>query len=93
MEFCFGIDEKVLLKKVASLAEILETITINYQTHLLAYYTIELSTAFHAYYTQYKIIDFDNKRLTQSRLQLIIIVKNTLTLCFDLLGIAKPDIM
>ena len=42
--------EALLLKKIASLKTLLESIAANYQTHLLTYYVIELAQLFHSYY-------------------------------------------
>ncbi len=85
--------DQLLLKKIASLKEHLESIQQSYQTHQLAYYTIELAQAFHAYYTHNKVIDTDQVAQSRARLILIELVEHTLKTCFDLLGISAPEKM
>lgn len=88
-----GEAERLLLKKIASLKEHLESIAHTYQTHQLAYYTIELAQAFHTYYSHHKVIDPENVPQSRGRLVLIQLVENTLKTCFDLLGISAPERM
>lgn len=88
-----GPEERLLLRKIASLKEHLESIQNSYQTHQLAYYTIELAQAFHHYYSHHKVIDPENVAQSRARLVLIEIVEKTLKTCFDLLGISAPEKM
>lgn len=88
-----GPAEQQLLKKISSLKELLESIQHSYQTHQLAYYTIELAQAFHAYYSHHKVIDTENIAQSRARLILIELVEHTLKVCFDLLGISAPEKM
>ena len=85
--------KKSLIKKIISLKYTLETITKNYQTHILTYYTLELAHAFHSYYSKHKVIDMENMSESRSRLLLIMTIKNTLELCLNLLGISAPESM
>ncbi len=71
----------------------LETIEYNHQTHLLAYYTYELAQCFNRYYGKNKVINLQDVPLSRARLALTQIVRNTLSLCLDLLGISKPERM
>ncbi len=88
-----GEPERLLLKKMASLKELLHTIERNFQTHLLAYYTIELAQTFHSYYSHNKVIDTQNVPTSRARLALVELVGSTLKTTFDLLGISAPDKM
>lgn len=85
--------DHVLLKKIVSLNEILHAIEQTHQTHLLAYYTYELAQYFNRYYNKNRVIDAKNISLSRARLGLTIIIKNTLGLCLDLLGLSKPERM
>ncbi len=85
-----GAAESFLLKKIVSLKELLMSISCNYQTHLLAYYTIELANAFHKYYAQARVLDSENITKTRARLALLQILQQQFARCFDLLGISKP---
>ncbi len=86
-------EEAGLLKKIASLKSLLSHITINYQTHLLTYYLIDLATTFHRYYAKHRVIDLEKIEQSRSRLLLIKVLNQTFTTCLDLLGISKPEKM
>lgn len=86
-------DEYVLIKKIIALKNVLNDIAINYQTHLLTYYVIELAQLFHAYYGKNKIIDPIDIARSKARLLLVTIIRETLGLCLDLLGLDKPQSM
>jgi len=85
--------EAVILKKIASLKSILETINTTYQTHLLAYYCLELAHSFHHYYAHNKVIIKEDIELTKSRLLVITLIRQTFKLVMDLLGISAPRSM
>lgn len=85
--------DRYLLKKIISLKNLLENIACNYQTHLLAYYAIELATAFHAYYSKNRVIELTNIPQSRSRLEMIKLLRETLEICLDLLGLSKPEKM
>lgn len=88
-----GEAEQLLLKKIASLKTLLETTAKNYQTHLIAYYVIELAQTFHSYYSHHKVIDAERIEQSRGRLFTILLVQRTLKTCFDLLGITAPERM
>ncbi|MBY0353772.1 arginine--tRNA ligase [Candidatus Babeliales bacterium] len=88
-----GPAENELLKKIVSLQDILKTIEQSYQTHLLAYYSWELANKFHNFYTNNRIIDTDNPEVTNMRLFLAVLVRNTLHTCLTLLGVSRPEKM
>lgn len=88
-----GQDEKILLKKIGSLRELINNISGNYQTHLLTYYVLELSQLFHRYYNSNKVINPDDINTSRGRLLIIILVRSTLKLCFELMGISAPEKM
>ncbi|MGC2310736.1 MAG: arginine--tRNA ligase [Candidatus Babeliaceae bacterium] len=86
-------NEKLLLKKIVSLKELLKNISHNYQTHLLTYYVIELAHQFHRYYTESRVIDPAFVEQSRGRLVMITLLRNTFALCFNLLGISCPEKM
>jgi len=92
-QITLGLPEITLLKKICSLPELLKSISNSYATHQLSYYTLELAKSFHHYYATNKIIDESNLETSQSRLLMTKIVKQTLALCLDLLGLSKPEKM
>ncbi|KKP25041.1 MAG: Arginine-tRNA ligase [candidate division TM6 bacterium GW2011_GWF2_30_66] len=85
--------EHLLLKKIIQLKDILQNISQNLQTHVLAYYTVELATTFHSYYSKNRVIDLENIAQSRGRLLLIMELRNTLGLCLDILGLSKPEKM
>lgn len=93
LEHNFDDDEINLIKQVSGLRDALFAIERTFQAHLLASHTIFLAKAFHSYYNSNKIVDDQDLTLTRSRLLVADIVKNTLGLCLDLLGLSKPDKM
>ncbi len=88
-----GDAEQLLLKKITSLKHLLDSMARNYQTHLLAYYVIELAQTFHNYYSHHKVIDPEQPEQSRGRLLLVLLVQSTLKTCFDLLGISAPEKM
>lgn len=85
--------EIIIIKKICSLHSLLRSISKNYQTHLLSYYTLELAQVFHNYYAKYKIIDSENLKTTKNRLFIVTLLQQTISTCLDLLGISKPERM
>lgn len=88
-----GLEESLLIKKIASLKELLETISLNNQTHLLTYYVLELSTLFHRYYAQNRVIELEHSEKSRARVYIIALLNNTFKLCLKLLGISCPEKM
>ncbi|GMU19735.1 MAG: arginine--tRNA ligase [Candidatus Babeliales bacterium] len=85
-----GSAESLLIKKIAALKHLLETIAATEHTHLLTYYTIELADLLHRYYAQNRVIDTAHIQQSRARLFLIQLVRETFATTFDLLGISKP---
>ncbi len=86
-------EEFFLIKKIVSLKNMLENISHNHQTHLLAYYLIELATIFHRYYYNHRIIDPQNIEKSKARLLTISLLKDTFQTGLKLLGISQPERM
>jgi len=85
--------ELKLIKQLIRFPEIIEDTAKDYQLQRLPHYATELATYFHKFYTECRVIDEENKDLTQARLALVeatrIVLKNTL----NLMGIQAPDKM
>lgn len=88
----FDEHDPALIKKCISLQSLLEAIGKSHQTHLLAYYSYELAQTFHNYYAHQRIISEDLEK-TKNKLVLVIMLRKTLGLCLDLLGLSKPESM
>ncbi|MEX2437995.1 MAG: arginine--tRNA ligase [Candidatus Babeliales bacterium] len=88
-----GPAEAFLIKKIIALKHLLNVIAATHQTHLLAYYAIELAQAFHAYYAKNRILDELYIDQSRGRLATIQMILNTFDLVLDLLGLTKPNRM
>ena len=73
--------------------QVLAGIENTFATHQMATYALELAQTFHSFYTNNKIIDPASQELSQRRLALVRIVKNTLGIVHDLLGLHKRERM
>jgi len=85
--------EHIILKKIVALHSLLRYIAQTYQTHMLAYYILELSHIFHSYYAAHRVIDPDNIPLTRARLVVVEQLRETIKLCLTLLGLDTPQSM
>ncbi|MFZ5954388.1 MAG: arginine--tRNA ligase [Candidatus Dependentiae bacterium] len=88
-----GADEALLIKKMASLKQVLANITTHYQTHTLTYYLLELADIFHRYYAHHRIIGADNEKQTRARLALVMMVNQCFGTVLELLEISRPEKM
>lgn len=88
-----GEAERLLIKKIVSLRELLATIAHNHQTHLLAQYAIDLATTFHRYYALHRVIDPMQINATRARLLMVKTLGDTFALVFQLLRISQPRSM
>ncbi len=82
-----------VIKKLISLQDLLATVARSYQTHLLSYYVSELAQTFHNYYAHNRIVVSQNLEISKSRLFLVVLVRQVLGICLDLLGVSKPEKM
>ncbi|MYL57322.1 arginine--tRNA ligase, partial [Virgibacillus halodenitrificans] len=56
-------------------------------------YVYDLATLLHSFYNAEKVLDADNKELTQSRIALMKAVRITLQNALDLIGVSAPEKM
>jgi len=88
-----GKEEAFLIKKIVFLEQLLMDISVNHQTHLLTYYVLELAQLFHRYYSHVRVIDVENREKSRGRLLMIGLLRNTIALVLDILGISHPEKM
>ena len=88
-----GTAEAALIKKIASLKDLLESIANSYHTHQLSYYALELADLFHSYYAKNRVIELENVPLSRARLLMIELIRSTFAITLDLLEISKPERM
>jgi arginyl-tRNA synthetase len=88
-------EEKVMLKKVSQLPDMVAVAAERLEPHLVLYFCQELISDFHSYFTQYKsdpVIGADIEK-TQGRLAMVAAIKQTLQSAFAILGIHAPEHM
>jgi len=85
-------EELALIKKLDEFPEMLQTAATNFAPHLLAAYTLELASLFHAFYDRFRVLGED-KELTEARLALVKGVQLVLKKSLDLLRITAPERM
>jgi arginyl-tRNA synthetase len=85
-------EELKLLKLIDSFDEVLESSALQLAPYKITYYLMDLASAFHDYYTKYRIIQ-DDKELMQARLALCEGVRKVLRQGLDLLGVSAPEKM
>jgi arginyl-tRNA synthetase len=88
-----GQQEAFLLKKIVFLEQLLMDIAVNHQTHLLTYYVVELAQLFHRYYSHVRVIDLEHREKSRARLLMITLLRDTIALVLDILGISHPEKM
>lgn len=84
--------EIALLKQIVRLPDLVARIAKNYEVHHLTTYSMELATAFHAFYRDCQVIS-ENEALTQARLALCRATQITLANALRLMGIRAPERM
>jgi arginyl-tRNA synthetase len=84
--------EQTLLRRLLLLPEVVETVVDDLETHPLPAYAQSLATAFHAFYTQCRVITED-VALTKARLRLLEATRIVLARTLGLMGITTPEQM
>ncbi|HWO94640.1 MAG TPA: arginine--tRNA ligase [Dehalococcoidia bacterium] len=84
--------ELELIRKMLRLPELLETIAGNLEPHHLPHYAQELATAFHAFYTECRVVS-DDAALSAARLKLVQAARIALARTLHLMGVSAPERM
>ena len=85
--------EEDVLKKVGAFPQIVADAAKHRTPHRIANYIQDLAATFHSFYGAEKVINTDNKELTEARLALITSVKTTLANALKLIGVSAPEKM
>ena len=85
-------EELKLLKLIDSFDDVLESSALQLAPYKITYYLMDLASAFHDYYTKYRIIQ-DDTELMQARLALCEGVRKVLRQGLDLLGVSALEKM
>ena len=84
--------ELTLIRSMAKLPEIIETVALSHQPHHLPFYAQDLATVFHSFYKQCRVISEDAD-LTAARLKLVLAAQIVLARTLHLMGMTAPDKM
>jgi len=84
--------ESRLLKTLTQFPEVVLKSSDNYEPHLICYYLKDLSSTFHAYYNEEKIL-VDNEEEMQAKILLLQCVKQVIFNGLTLLGVSSPSSM
>lgn len=85
--------EEDVLKKVGAFPQIVADAAKHRTPHRIANYIQDLAAVFHSFYNAEKVLNQDNKELTEARLALITAVKTTLANALKLIGVSAPEKM
>ncbi|GMO15586.1 MAG: arginine--tRNA ligase [Mycoplasmoidaceae bacterium] len=85
--------EKILKLMIIEYKMLLKQISNNYAVHKLSAYLLDLSHAFHNFYTNFKIVDESNMELSSQRYLLCGIVKRVIQSGLKLMGITPLNKM
>lgn len=84
--------ELFLVKRLLELPETLNSIASDFQIQALPRLLTEIARAYHNFYANCQVLS-DDKKLTKSRLLLILAVRNVLKISLTLIGISAPEKM
>lgn len=84
--------ELTLIRKMLQLPELVETMAKTLEPHHLPYYAIDLATAFHAFYTECRVVS-DDIPLSKARLKLVAAAKTVLANTLGLMSVSAPERM
>ena len=82
-----------LIRKMLQLPELVHMMATQLEPHHLPHYAQDLATAFHAFYTECRVLDAENEALSKARLKLCLAAKTTLARALTLMGMTTPERM
>ncbi|MEO4054027.1 arginine--tRNA ligase [Solibacillus sp. CAU 1738] len=85
--------EADVLKKVGAFPQVVADAAKHRTPHRIANYIQELAATFHSFYNAEKVINADNKELTEARIALITAVRITIANALKLIGVSAPEKM
>lgn len=85
--------ERELIRELMFFPELIEAVATDFSVHKLPQYTMKLADKFHSFYDTCRVIDTENKEMTQARLQLVRATKIVLAETLTLMGISAPEKM
>ena len=87
------IKERELIRELMFFPELMETVATDFSVHKLPQYAMRLADKFHSFYDACRVIDTEDKGMTEARLQLVRATKAVLAETLSLMGISAPEKM
>ncbi|QTD40717.1 arginine--tRNA ligase [Sporosarcina sp. Te-1] len=85
--------EVELLKKIGDFPKVVADAARLRSPHRIATYIQELAATFHSFYNAEKVLDPDNRELSEARLALVTATRTTVANALKLIGVAAPERM
>jgi arginyl-tRNA synthetase len=85
--------ELELLKKIGDFPQVISDSARIRSPHRVATYIQELAATFHSFYNAEKVLDPDNRELSEARLALITVTRTTIANALKLIGVSAPEKM
>lgn len=85
--------EKHLMLALSKFNGVMETAYEDIAPHKICAYIYELANAFNSFYHENKILAEENEEIKKSYIALLLLTKNILETCIDVLGFEAPDRM
>jgi arginyl-tRNA synthetase len=82
-----------LIRKMLQLPELVHLMAMQLEPHHLPHYAQDLATAFHAFYTECRVLDDADMSMSKARLKLCLAAKTTLARALTLMGMTAPERM
>lgn len=82
-----------LLKKIGDFPQVVADAARTRSPHRIATYIQELAATFHSFYNAEKVLDENNKELSEARLALITATRITIANALKLIGVSAPEKM
>ncbi len=84
--------ELTLVRSMARISEVIETVAMSRQPHHLPFYAQDLAMVFHSFYKQCRVVSDDDSK-SKARLKLVQAARLVLAKTLHLMGMAAPDKM
>ena len=85
--------ESQLISKLLKFPEVIKKCSDTLEPQNISNYLTELSSTFHSYYARERVIDPDNKDLTDARIYLVNAIRIVIRNGLNILGVSAPDRM
>lgn len=89
----FELEEKRLLKNLATLPDIIKNSALEYNPANLCHALFDIARLYNNFYQQHSVLNADDENIKQIRLNISLATKNTIRRGLELLGIDSPDVM